>query len=97
MDDIRQKRLIEGPVLNICKIHYQQSLTKTFGTFVEKSMIFKTLKNKQCIIPRNKIISGKPPWGVGGKEFKNLVLPKFKGLIIQKPGNFIADKLWKRF
>ena len=49
-----------GDILNIHKMHYRQSLNITFGTHVKKSMVFKTLKNKQCIIPRNKTINENP-------------------------------------
>ena len=55
MDNITQERTIEGPVLNVNK----QEIWNT--TQVEKSMVFETLKNKQCIMTRNKIISGKLP------------------------------------
>lgn len=43
----------EGPILNVNKFK--------FRTHVEKSVVFEIFKEKQCIIPRNKIISGKPP------------------------------------
>ena len=52
MDVIWQKKPNEGPILNFNKRLY-----------IEKSMVFKALKNKQRIIPRNKVIWGKPPWG----------------------------------
>ena len=60
MDNIRQ----EGPNLNIHKRVIWQSLNKKFGTHIEKSMVFKTFKNKQCIALRSKFISGKSPCGV---------------------------------
>ena len=44
MDGIMQERSNEGAILHVYKRHYRQSLNKTFGTHVEKSMIFKTLK-----------------------------------------------------
>ena len=43
MDDFRQEMPNEGPILNFNKILYRQSLTKAFGTYFEKSMVFKTL------------------------------------------------------
>ena len=61
MSNIRQERPNEGPILNVNKQGIWQSLNKKFGTHVQKSMVFKTLKNKQCIISRNKVISRKPP------------------------------------
>ena len=57
MGEIRQKRPNNSPILNF---NNRQSLNKKFSTHVGKSMIFKTFKNKQCIIPRNKVISGSP-------------------------------------
>ena len=64
MDNIKQESPSEGPILNDKKQVTWQSLNKKFGTNIN------TFKNKQCIIPRNKVISGKPSWDV-----KNLVLP----------------------
>ena len=55
-NNITQERTIEGPILNVNK----QEIWNT--TQVEKSMVFETLKNKQCIMTRNKIISGKLHW-----------------------------------
>ena len=40
MDNIRQERPNEGPILNIHKRHYSQSLNKKFSTHLEKSMVF---------------------------------------------------------
>ena len=57
MDNMRQERLNEGPNLNANKNLHRQSLSKKFGTHVEKSIVFKTFKNKQCVIPRTKVIS----------------------------------------
>ena len=71
MEDIRQERSNKGPILSFNKRLSRQSLNKKFGIHFEKSMVFKTLKNKQSIIPGNKVVSGKP---CGGGE--NLVLPK---------------------
>ena len=53
MDGIMQERPNECPILNFQNIHYRQSLNKTFGTHVEKSMIFNTFK-KICFIPKVK-------------------------------------------
>ena len=53
-----------GDILNIHQMHYRQSLNITFGTQIKKSMVFKTFKNKQCIIPRNKTINENPSWCV---------------------------------
>ena len=72
-NNITQERTIEGPILKVNK----QEIWNT--TQVEKSMVFETLKNKQCIMTRNKIISGKLHLVV-----KNSALPKIQGLIIQK-------------
>ena len=44
MEDIKQERHNEGPVLNIHKRHYRQPLNKTFGTKVKKSVVFETFK-----------------------------------------------------
>ena len=44
MENIEQKRHNEGPVLNIHKRHYRKPLNKTFGTNMEKSVIFETIK-----------------------------------------------------
>ena len=46
MNDIRQERPTKGPILNFLKKYYRQSLYKTFGTLVQKFMVFKTLKLK---------------------------------------------------
>ena len=54
-DNIRQERTTEGPILNANK----QEVWNT--TQAEQSIVFETLKNKQCIMTRNKIISGKLP------------------------------------
>ena len=54
MENIKQESPSEGPILNDKKQVTWQSLNKKFGTNVN------TFKNKQCIIPRNKVISGKP-------------------------------------
>ena len=68
MDNTTQERPNVGPILNFNKRHYRRSLNKKFGTHVEKAMVFKTLKNKQCNIIRNKVINGngKPSSGRGG-------------------------------
>ena len=42
MDDIRQEKPTEDPILNFNKIFYRQCLNKKFGIHVKKSMIFKT-------------------------------------------------------
>ena len=44
MDDIMGEKLNMGPTLNFNKRLYRQSLNKTFGTHINKSMIFTTLK-----------------------------------------------------
>ena len=64
MDSIRQERPNKGPISNIHKMHYRQSLNMIFGTPVENLRSLRPWKNKQCIIPRNKVISGKFPWQV---------------------------------
>ena len=60
MENIRQERPNEVPILNVNKKLYTQSLHKKFGTHVEKSIVFRTFKNKQFVIPRNEVISGRP-------------------------------------
>ena len=69
MEDIRQERPNEGPNFDLNKKLYRQSLNKKFGTYVQQFMVFKSFK-KQCIIPRKKVINGKP-LGV-----RNFVFPK---------------------
>ena len=88
MDKTRQERPNEGPFLNVNKKLYRQSLNKTFSTHVEKSMVFKSFKNKKCIIPRSKYISGKPPRG-----FKDLLFPKSQWFQNPKTGKHI-DKIF---
>ena len=63
MDNIGQEKPKKGPMLNVNEKLYRQSLNKKFGTHIEKPMVFKTFKNKQSIL-RNKVISGKHPWGL---------------------------------
>ena len=60
MGNIRHERPNEGPILNVNEQGIWQSLNKKFGPHVQKSMVFKTFKNTQCIISRNKVISRKP-------------------------------------
>ena len=67
MEDIRQERSNKGPILSFNERLSRQSLNKKFGIHFEKSMVFKTSKNKQSIIPGNKVISGKPCGG--GEKF----------------------------
>ena len=61
------------PIFNIDKQVICRSLRKNFAPHVKNSMICETVNNKQCIMPRNKVISGKPRWAV-----ENLLL--FKSL-----------------
>ena len=44
MDDIIREKLNIGPTLNFNERLYRQSLNKKFGTHINKSMIFNTLK-----------------------------------------------------
>ena len=44
MDDIRQEKVNEGPILNLNKRLKQNSRNKKFGTRVKESMAFKVLK-----------------------------------------------------
>ena len=60
MDNIWQERPNKDPILNVKKQEIWWYLNITFGTHVEKFMVFKTFKNKLCFIPRNKVISAKP-------------------------------------
>ena len=74
MGGIKQGMPYKDPILNFSKRLYRQSLEKKFGTHVEKSKVFKILKKKQqqkkqCIIPRNKVILGKPSGGEVGEKF----------------------------
>ena len=71
MDYIRQKRLNESPIINVNKQIIWQSLNKKFDAHIKKSINFKSFKNKLCIVPKNKFINEKIPWGV-----KKIVLPK---------------------
>ena len=75
MDGIMQERPNECPILNFQNIHYRQSLNKTFGTHVEKSMVFKTLKKINSVsFLKIKLLSKNR---LGGREkVKNLVHPK---------------------
>ena len=57
MDDIMYEKLNIGPTLNFDEKLYRQSLNKNFDTHINKSTIFNALKDKQCIIPVNKVIS----------------------------------------
>ena len=61
MDDIRQERPNEGPILKLNKKLKQNSLKKEFGTSVKESMAFQALKKQAASDPRSKVISGKPP------------------------------------
>lgn len=72
-NNIIQERHNIEPIFNIDKQVICQSLRKNFAPHVKNSMIFETVSNKQCIMPRNKVISGKPRWAV-----ENLLL--FKSL-----------------
>ena len=72
-NNIIQERHNIEPIFNIDKQVICQSLRKNFAPNVKNSMIFETVNNKQCITPRNKVISGKPRWAV-----ENLLL--FKSL-----------------
>ena len=44
MDDIRQDRFSEGPILNLNKSLKQNSRNKKFVTRVKEFMVFKVLK-----------------------------------------------------
>ena len=66
MGNIRQERPNEGLILNVNKQKIWLPLNKTFGTHVEKYVVFKVFRNRRCIIPRNKVFSG----------VKNIILPK---------------------
>ena len=57
MDDIMYEKLNIGPTLNFDEKLYRQSLNKNFDTHINKSTIFNALKDKQFIIPVNKVIS----------------------------------------
>ena len=72
-NNIIQERHNIEPIFNIDKQVICQSLRNNFAPHVKNSMIFETVNNKQCIMPRNKVISGKSQWGV-----ENLLL--FKSL-----------------
>ena len=65
MGNIRQERPNEGLILNVNKQKVWPPLNKNLDTHVEKYLVFKTFRNKQCIIPRIKVFSG----------VKNIVLP----------------------
>ena len=59
MDDIRQEKPNEGPILKLNKRLKETSLNVKFGTHVKESTSFHVL-NKQYSIPRSKVISRKP-------------------------------------
>ena len=42
MDDIRWAKPNEGPIFNLNKKLYRQTLSKKFGTLAGKPMVFKT-------------------------------------------------------
>ena len=44
MYDIMHEKLNIGPTLNFNEILYKQSLNKTFGTHINKSIIFNALE-----------------------------------------------------
>ena len=44
MDDMMREKLNIGPTLNFNERLYRQSLNKKFGTHINKSIIFNTLK-----------------------------------------------------
>ena len=44
MDDIRQEKPNEGPVLKLNKKLKQKSPNKKFGTHIKESMVFQPLK-----------------------------------------------------
>ena len=46
MNEIMQERPYDGSILNFNKMLYRHSVNKRFGADVEKSMAFKTFKNK---------------------------------------------------
>ena len=56
------EKLNIGPTLNFDEKLYRQSLNKNFDTHINKSTIFNALKDKQFIIPVNKVISWKSLW-----------------------------------
>ena len=44
MDNITREKLNIGPTLNFNERRYRQSLSKKFGTHINKSIIFNALK-----------------------------------------------------
>ena len=60
MDNIRQERPNEGPILNFNKQEIWQDLNKKYGTHVEKSMAFKTFKVSSALSLEIKLSAENP-------------------------------------
>ena len=58
MDNIKQEKPNDVTILNVSK----KTLNKKFRIRVEKSIVFKTFRNKYFIIPTNKVNIAKTPW-----------------------------------
>ena len=50
----------ESPISNFSKSFYRQSLNKNFGTHVQKSIVFKTLKKNNVPLLEIKLLAKKP-------------------------------------
>ena len=71
MGNITQERPNKGLILSFHKMHHRLSLSKTFGTRVEKSMLLETLNSVSFL--KKKLFVENLCWGV---EMKNSVHPK---------------------
>ena len=71
MGNITQERPNKGPILSFHKMHHRLSLSKTFGTRVEKSMLLETLNSVSFL--KKKLFVENLCWWV---EMKNSVHPK---------------------
>ena len=54
-----QEKPSEGPISNFSKSLYRQSLNRNFGTHVQKSMVFKTLKKNNVPLLEIKLLAKK--------------------------------------
>ena len=83
MDDIKQERPNEGPILKLNKRLVKTSLNSKFGWHIKKFVAFQTLKKINNIEFLEVKSLAENPW----KGWKIEYLPKVEGLLIQKRGN----------
>ena len=63
MDGIRQEIPNESQILNFNKRFYRQPLNKKLAHILKNLQSLRPSRNKQSIIPKNQVISGKCPLG----------------------------------